>query len=280
MDKIKIQGLEIFAHHGVFSEENVLGQKFVISATLFVDTRKVGKTDCLEESIHYGLVSQDIKSWVEENTYQMIEKVAEEICERLLLKYEKLRAIELEVKKPWAPVLLPLDFVSVTIYRKWNHAFIALGSNLGDRKQYLDMAVEQLRERADIKVIDVAPYLETKPYGEYAKYEFLNSCVEIETLLTPEELLKVCNDIEEKGQRERKIHWGPTTLDLDILFYNEEIISTKQLIIPHPEIEKRKFVLQPMCDIAPYFRHPIHKKTMKQLLEDILKEEKDESLTT
>ena len=69
-------------------------------------------------------------------------------------------------------------------------------------------------------------------------------------------------------------------LDLDILFYNEEIISTKQLIIPHPEIEKRKFVLQPMCDIAPYFRHPIHKKTMKQLLEDILKEEKDESLTT
>ncbi len=269
MDTIKIQGLEIFAHHGVFPEENVLGQKFIISATLFLDTRKAGKTDQLEESIHYGLVSQDIKTWMEENTYQMIERVAEEICERLLLKYEKLQGITLEVKKPWAPILLPVDSVSVTIHRQWNHAFIALGSNLGDRKQYLDFAIEQLRNRMDIKVLDVASYLETEPYGENAKYQFLNSCVEIKTLLTPHELLKVCNDIEELGERERKIHWGPRTLDLDLLFYNEDILSTKNLIIPHPELEKRTFVLQPMCEIAPYFRHPIHKKTMKQLLEEL-----------
>lgn len=273
MDKITIRELQIFAHHGVFPEENVLGQKFLVSATLYLDTRKAGKSDCLEESIHYGLVSQDIKKWMEENTYKMIEKIAEGLCEHLLLKYEKLKAIELEIKKPWAPILLPLDFVSVTIYRKWNQVFLALGSNLGDRKGYLDMAVQELEQRADVRIKNIAPYIETEPYGENAKYPFLNSCMEIETLLSPEELLELCNEIEKKGQRERNIHWGPRTLDLDILFYNDEILSTNRLVIPHPEIEKRTFVLQPMCEIAPYFRHPIQQKTMKQLLEEIRKQE-------
>ena len=269
MDQICIENLEIFAHHGVFPEENVLGQKFIVSAILETDTRKAGKTDDLEQSIHYGLVSEDIKKILEENTYQLLERIAEVVCEELLKKYKLLKGITLEIKKPWAPLLLPVESVSVKIHRQWNQVFLGLGSNLGDRKQYLDLAVERFKERDDTRVTKVAEYRATEPYGEYAKYEFLNSCMEIETLLTPEELLELCNKIEQEGERERTVHWGPRTLDIDILFYNEEIIGTPELIIPHPEIEKRGFVLGPMCEIAPYYRHTISKKTMKQLLEEL-----------
>lgn len=271
MDEIRIQNLEVFAHHGVFPEENILGQKFMISATLYTETREAGKTDNLDTSIHYGLVSQDMKTWMEQNVCNMIERVAEELCEMLLLKYERLKTVELEVKKPWAPVLLPLEYVSVKIRRGWNRAFLAMGSNLGDREQYLDLAVSEFQSRKDVRIKNIAPYMATEPYGENAKYEFLNSCMEIETLMNPKELLTFCHQVEQKGQRERKIHWGPRTLDLDILFFNEEILSTKDLIIPHTEIEKRTFVLEPMCEIAPYFRHPISKKTMTQLLEELKK---------
>lgn len=271
MDEITIQNLEVFAHHGVLPEEHVLGQKFIICTTLYTETRRAGKQDDLKQSIHYGVVSQDIKQWMETHTCQLIECVAEELCEMLLLKYEALKAIELEVKKPWAPVLLPLEYVSVKIKRGWNRVFLALGSNLGDRKQYLDLAVTSCKQRSDMRVKQVATYIETEPYGEYAKYPFLNSCIELETLMTAEELLQFCHEIEQKANREREIHWGPRTLDLDILLFNDEIICTNQLIIPHKEMEKRTFVLEPMCEIAPYVRHPISKKTMEQLLEEVYK---------
>ena len=113
MDKIKIRGLEIWAKHGVFPEENVLGQKFVISADLYTNTRSAGKSDDLTQSIHYGEVCQFMKTFMEEHTYQLIETVAEKLAEELLLVFEHLQGIRLEIAKPWAPVGLPLDTVSV-----------------------------------------------------------------------------------------------------------------------------------------------------------------------
>lgn len=269
MDTIRINNLEIFGNHGVFPEEKTLGQKFLVSATLYTNLREAGKSDQLDKSIHYGLVCQNITKWFQEKTYDMLEKVAETLCEKLLLEYERLEKVHLEIKKPWAPIGLPLDYVSVSMERKWNKAFLALGSNLGNREEYLNLAVEMFRQRQDVKVIAVAPYIQTEPYGENAKYEFLNSCMEVDTLMTSDELLAFCQEVEQKGERVRTIHWGPRTLDLDILFFNDEIISTKTLCIPHIEIEKREFVLEPMCAIAPYFRHPISQKTMFQLLQEL-----------
>ncbi len=134
MDQIKIENLEVFAKHGVFPEENVLGQKFLISATLYTDTRHAGKTDDLTASIHYGEVSQFIDAYMKAHTYQLIERVAESLAEELLLHTKHLQKIELEVKKPWAPVGLPMESVSVKILRKWHTAYIALGSNMGERR--------------------------------------------------------------------------------------------------------------------------------------------------
>ena len=127
-DKIKIQNLEVFANHGVFPEENVLGQKFVVSAVLYTDTRKAGQTDELTASIHYGEVSAFIDRYLKEHTFQLLEKVAESLAEELLLQTKGLQKIRLEIKKPWAPVGLPLETVSVEIEREWHTAYIALGS--------------------------------------------------------------------------------------------------------------------------------------------------------
>ena len=141
MDKIKIQNLEVFANHGVFLEETKLGQKFLVSAVLYTDTKAAGMTDDLTKSIHYGEVSHFITDFMKKNTYQLIESAA-----------------------------------------------------------------------------------------------------------------------EQEAGRERKIHWGPRTLDLDILFYDKELIETEDLIIPHVDLENRYFVLKPLAEIAPNFRHPILKK--------------------
>ena len=97
--------------------------------------------------------------------------------------------------------------------------------------------------------------------------DFLNGCLELETLLTPQELLEELHRIEQEAGRERKIHWGPRTLDLDILFYDKELIETEDLIIPHVDLENRYFVLKPLAEIAPNFRHP-----MTQMLEAVKEE--------
>lgn len=272
MDKITIRGLEIFANHGVYPEENVLGQKFVVSAVLYTNTRKAGLTDDLSCSTNYGEVSHFIKKFVEGHTFQLIETIAERLAEEILLNFPLIQKIDLEISKPWAPIGLPLDTVSVQITREWHTAFVALGSNMGDKKAYLDMAVRELSNRKDCQVGKVADYLVTAPYGGVEQDDFLNSALELRTLLPPDELLDLLHEIEQLANRERLIHWGPRTLDLDILLYDDLIYDTETLQIPHIELHKRDFVLIPMAQIAPCKRHPLLKQTMKDLLASLEKQ--------
>lgn len=271
MDKITIKNLEIFANHGVFPEENALGQKFIVTATLYTDTRKAGKTDDLTASIHYGEVSHFITKFLKENTYQLLERAVEALAEELLLTLPALHKVALEIKKPWAPIGLPLETVSVEIERGWHTAYIALGSNMGDKKKFLDDAVNSINSICCCNVEKVSSYLETEPYGVTDQDVFLNACLKLKTLLTPMELLNELHRIEQKAHRERLIHWGPRTLDLDIIFYDDMIYSDNDLCIPHVEMHKRYFVLKPLHEIAPYMHHPCTGKTVHEMLEDIKK---------
>ena len=269
MDKIEIKDLEIFANHGVFPEENVLGQKFVISATLYTSTRTAGLTDDLTASIHYGEVSQMITRFVQEHTYKLLETVVENLARMLLLTLPSLQKVTLKIEKPWAPVGLPLKTVSVEITREWHTAYIALGSNLGDKQKYLDDAVRGLADTEDCIVEQVSDYLVTEPYGGVEQDVFLNGALKLRTLLTPEELLDRLHELEQAAHRERIVHWGPRTLDLDILLYDQMIIDTPVLHVPHIDMENRDFVLIPLTELAPYYRHPVLNKTISQLLKEL-----------
>ena len=271
MDKITIQNLEIFANHGVFPEENALGQKFVFTITMHLSTRKAGRSDDLTASIHYGEVSHFVQQFVQEHTWKLLETVAERLAEALLLAFPLMEGVDVEIQKPWAPIGLPLETVSVAISRRWHTAYIALGSNLGDKKAYLDGAVAQLSQRKGCQVIQVSEYLVTAPYGGVEQDDFLNAALVLRTLLEPEELLDCLHQIEAAAGRERLIHWGPRTLDLDILLYDDLVLDTPDLHIPHREMALRDFVLQPMAQIAPWKRHPISGKTMETLLSDLKK---------
>ena len=266
-DEIRIEGLEVFAYHGVYPEETKRGQTFLVNAVLYTQTEKAGRTDRLEESTNYGEVCHFVTEWMQSNTCKLLEAVAERLSEALLLRYPLVASAELEIRKPDAPIGLPFDCVSVKIKRGWHRAYIALGSNMGDRKGYLDEAVKAMGESSRIIVRRVSQYLETKPYGGVEQEDFLNGVAEIDTLLSPEALLEQLHEIENNAGRERKIHWGPRTLDLDILFYDRLTYESEDLVIPHIDMENRDFVLKPLAELVPYYRHPVSHATVAQMLQ-------------
>ena len=129
-------------------------------------------------------------------------------------------------------------------------AYLGLGSNIGDRKQQLLKAIDLIENIKGIKVTKQSSIYETAPIGYTDQPNFLNLCLEIETELSPQQLLKHCLDIEQQLHRVREIRWGPRTLDIDILLYSDNIIETDNLSIPHPRMQERAFVLIPLNDIA------------------------------
>lgn len=264
-DKINIENLQVFANHGVFPEETALGQKFVVSATLYTKTRRAGLADDLTASTHYGEVSQFMTEFLQNHTYKLIEAAAEHLAAAVLKEYPLLCGMDLEIKKPWAPVKLPLDYVSVKITRFWHRAYIALGSNMGDKKGYLDMAVSRLGALDDCRVEKVSDYIVTEPYGGVEQDDFLNGALQLSTLMEPEELLNALHIIEAEADRKREVRWGPRTLDLDILLYDDLIYDSPDLTIPHKELHLRDFVLIPLAQIAPWVRHPVLGKTAAEM---------------
>ena len=266
MDYIEIEDLEIFAKHGVLSAENQLGQKFLVSTKLYTDTAKAGLTDCLDYSIDYATVCAYITDYMQANTFKLIEAAAENMVNDLLLSFPIIQKIDMTIKKPWAPVGLPLKTVSINISRGWHTAYIALGSNMGDKENYLNDAIAAINSDPMCIVDKVSDFIETKPYGYTEQDVFLNAAIKIQTLYSPKMLLDFLQKVEYEAKRVRTIHWGPRTLDLDIIFYDDEIIDEDTLIVPHQDMTNRDFVLIPLNQIAPHHMHPVFKKPISELL--------------
>ncbi len=145
--------------------------------------------------------------------------------------------------------------------------YIALGSNLGDRVSHLREAADQLGALPRTEIAARSAVYETEPIGPVEQGPFLNAAVKLTSELEPLALLHHLQVIEREAGRLREGRWGPRTLDLDLLLYDDRIVSTNELILPHPRLHERRFVLQPLCDIAPNVIHPSLDEPMCTLLD-------------
>ena len=143
--------------------------------------------------------------------------------------------------------------------------YLSLGSNIGDRSAYLEAALKALRQVPKTELQGQSCIYETKAWGKTDQADFLNMVCQLETDLSAQEVLTYCQEIEKALGRTRLEHWGPRTIDIDLLFYGKQSLNTKSLTIPHPYLHERAFVLVPLSELAADLKHPVLNKTIREL---------------
>ena len=255
-DTIDINGLRATTIVGALPHEREIAQPLGIDLHLEVDLRDAGSSDELGDTVHYGLVAERAVACVEEAKDVLLERLVARIADEVLA-FDRVDAVEVTLTKLRPPIPVDATSTAVTIRRTRSEAtmppatshraFLALGSNLGDRLHYLRFAVSRLGH-----VVAMSQVYETAPVGgpdEQGPY--LNMVVEVETSLDPFALLRRCQLIEAEAMRQRVVHWGPRTLDVDIVFFDDMRIESEELTVPHPRHAERRFVLAPLSEIAP-----------------------------
>ena len=262
MEQILVQGLQVFGYHGVYEQEKEEGQTFLVNCVMDTSFASAIHSDDVGETVDYGTVCLFIKKYFEEKAYDLLEKVADELATSIMYAFPGIEKIQIQITKPNAPIPMEFESVGVRVEKKWHKVALAIGSNMGDKEKYLTDALETLIANPDIRNVIVSDYIETEPYGYVDQDKFLNGAVTLETLLSAENLLIFLHEIEAKAERKREIHWGPRTLDLDILLYDDVCMHTKELTIPHIDMCNRMFVLEPLMQIAPGLVHPVRRRTI------------------
>ncbi|MFC1477423.1 2-amino-4-hydroxy-6-hydroxymethyldihydropteridine diphosphokinase [candidate division KSB1 bacterium] len=147
-----------------------------------------------------------------------------------------------------------------------NRVFLGLGSNLGDRRVFISGAIKRLSEYPGLAISQCSSFYESEPVGYTLQNTFFNAVLEISYAFDPETLLDTVKEVECEMGRSGSFQWGPREIDIDILFFNAHICESRRLSIPHPELYKRRFVLEPLAEIAPDFLCPVTELSVKELL--------------
>jgi len=270
--------MKVFANHGVLEEEKKNGQDFYLNAKVYVDMRKAGISDKLEDTINYDLVCTYLAEVFAERVFDTIEAAAEYTLQEIIVNFPSIEAMELEVRKPHAPLTYVPEDISVTIYREWHTVYLSFGSNVGNPTGHINEAISILKNPYAIRNVKRSDLFVTKPYGPVEQNDFVNGCLEMETYMDPEELVEYIHEIEDYFERDRSIHWGPRPIDLDIVFFDEYIYNSNTLTIPHADMENRMFVLEPLSQLCPGRRHPVWGKTVAQLKKELSERGGDEDI--
>ena len=255
-DQIEISAIRTVAIVGALPHEREIPQPLQIDLTLDVDLGDAGRSDDLDDTVHYGWVADQVVAVVSESKDVLLERLAARVADEVLT-FDRVEAVTVTLTKLRPPIAVDAASTAVRINRTRStaavapqsphRAFIALGSNLGDRREFLRMGVAGLD-----RVVAMSQVYETDPVGgPDDQGAYLNMVVEIETPLDPFALLRRCQRIEGEAMRQRVVHWGPRTLDVDIIMYDDAVIETADLVVPHPHFAERRFVLTPLAEIAP-----------------------------
>jgi len=267
MDRILIDDLRVMTVIGALPHEREMAQPIRIDLSIGVDLHEAGRSDELNATVHYGLVCERITEMARDSKDILLERLAAKVAD-VVLEFDLVDEVEVRVTKLRPPVPEAVESTAVVITRTRaeaaapplvsHTAFIALGSNLGDRERYLRFAVRELGN-----VTAMSQVFETAPVGgPEDQGAFLNMVVKIETPLDPYALIRRCQRIEANALRQRIVHWGPRTLDVDLLFYDDVHITSEQLTVPHPRIFERRFVLAPLSEVAPQLCPPDWQATL------------------
>lgn len=265
--EIIIKDLSIYGYHGVLDVEKQKGQIFNLDVSYWI-YQDAEMKDFLGNTVDYSIICQFCEDFLSSKRYDLIELCAEELTKSILDDFDLIEEVEVTVKKPWVPMDRRYGQVVVKQKRKKSIAYISLGSNIGDRQENIENAIQLLKEKK-ISITKSSSYYETKPVGYVEQPDFINAVVEVKTYYSSFELLQILLGIEERMHRIRIKKWGPRIIDLDLLLYADEVHNSDKLVLPHPEMHKRLFVLEPLLEIAPKLSHPIiggALEDMRQLL--------------
>lgn len=266
---ILIKDLQIHAKHGVLDAEKELGQLFLVTIRCQICNER-GIEDDLSCTVNYAEISELAEAFMKENTFDLIETCASELSKEILHKYPLIHGVYVEIKKPWAPLKKSLEYVASEISREWHTAYIGMGSNMGDKAANLEEALSRIKD-GNIEVLQESSNYETRPVGYKDQDNFINKVICVRTLYSAHELLHVLLQIEDDMHRVREIHWGPRNIDMDLLLYDQEIINTSRLTVPHPRMHERLFVLVPLLEISPDLIHPLLKVPLKEVKDNLSK---------
>jgi dihydroneopterin aldolase/2-amino-4-hydroxy-6-hydroxymethyldihydropteridine diphosphokinase len=193
MDQIRVQGIKVYANHGVLESEKTQGQWFAVDCDCFLDT-----SDChddLTRTVNYAQLSEEVVRFCQTTQFDLIETLTNELAQHLLLQYELMEDIVVTVHKPQAPITVPFSDVSITVKRGWKTCYLGIGSNLGDREQNLNLVSTEIKKDPKVRELAKSSYIETEPYGVTDQPRFLNGAMKIKTIYTPTQLLAFCKQI-------------------------------------------------------------------------------------
>ncbi len=309
LDQIRLTGIAATGYHGVHEFERREGQPFVADVVVHLDTRRAAASDDLTQTVDYGAIARQVHAVLAGEPAALVETVAERIAATVLAN-DGVRAVDVAIHKPKAPIDVPFGDVVVAIRRDRTKlpaaepyreparqpahepqpylgpaaevalvpdepaegevvdgevvldqlderppapvdVVIALGANLGPAAETLRAAVRELGDAREVEVRAVSPLARTAAVGGPEQPDFLNAVVLARTTLAPRELLRVCQGIENAHGRQRGTHWGPRTLDVDIVVYGSVLAVTDDLELPHPRAHQRAFVLAPWAQADP-----------------------------
>ena len=255
-DRILIEGLIVTTVVGVQPHERETPQPVRIDVRIETDLGDAGTSDDLGDTVDYGSMATAVAATVRESKDLLLERLADRVAE-VVVADERVVAADVTVTKLRPPIPEQLESTAVRIrryradfdasVRRPHTAIVALGSNLGDREGYLRFALERLGA-----VDAMSQVYETDPIGgPQDQGAYLNMVVTVRTPLDPYAFIRRCRHIEAEALRQRVVHWGPRTLDIDLLFYDDVTIDDPQLTVPHPRLGERRFVLAPLEEVAP-----------------------------